>query len=311
MLENLIASLAVRQLTALRAVPAQLGLMAREFLIGNVQKGLAALVALVQLIGVVALDYPGPILGDSIDMSAYELEWSDEFNGSSLDKTAWETCVELGTGEIFDESMMSFDGENMIISTEYKEDGSKGAGWYTYGIENTDAYSNFGPGCYYEVRCKVPAAKGMWSAFWMMTDGNKKQRQPGEYGQYRFTEVDVMESFYWGEKHPNSTINTVHEWLPDEQRFESVRVGKYRIGADPYEEYVTYGVLWTESEFIFYINGKESGRTDNGATTDPMFMLLTVQVDLREGENSLVLENDESAFPSYFTVDYVRVYKAV
>ena len=70
-------------------------------------------------------------------------------------------------------------------------------------------------------------------------------------------------------------------------------------------------MLWTESEFVFYINGKESCRTSHGATSDPAFMLLTVQVDLREGDKSIFLENDASRFPTSFIVDYVRVYKAI
>lgn len=305
MFESLLAKLAVRQMTAYAAIPAQISKLSGLLSAGKFRAFLATLMAVFQLFGVVLFDNPGPILGDAIDLDGYELVFSDEFRGDSLDTAVWEACPELGTGEIFDESMMSFDGENLIISTEYLENGNKGAGWYTYGIENTDAFSNFGPGCYYECRCKVPAAKGMWSAFWMMTDGQKLFRK-GTYKDY--TEMDVMESFYYGQKYQNSTINTVHKWQHETWDFKSEIVGKYRVNKDIYNEYVTYGLLWTEDEFIFYIDGKESGRTTNGATTDPAFMLLTCQVRVNGVDHPEVLDNGEGAFPAKFIVDYVKVY---
>ncbi len=307
MFKSILAKLAVRQMTALHAIPAVLKKLPLLFFTGKIKGFFASILAVFQLLGVILYDNPGPVIGDEINLSDYSIVFSDEFNDDSLDKDVWQTCPMLGTGEIFDESMMSFDGNNMIISTKYLEDGSQGPGWYTYGIENTDAYSDFRPGCYYEVRCKVPAAKGMWSAFWMMTKG-QKERSRGINSEY--TEIDVMESFYYGEKFQNSTINTVHKWQPDLWEFKSEIVGKYRVeNKDIYNEYVTYGVLWTEEEFIFYIDGKESGRSTNGTTTDPAFMLLTCQVKLDGQEHPAVLDNPESAFPANFVVDYVRVYE--
>lgn len=307
MFQSLLAKLAVRQMSALTAIPAQLSKTAVLFFTGKLKAFFAAVMAVFQLFGVILFDTPGPILGDAIDLSEYSLIFSDEFTGDALDTDVWQQVPELGTGEIFDKSMLSFDGENLIISTQYLENGPKGAGWYTGGIENTDAYGNFTPGCYFECRCIVPSAKGMWSAFWMMTSGQKLFRS-GINAEY--TEVDVMESFYYGEKHQNSTINTVHKYQPETRDFKSEIVGKYRIDKDIYKEYVTYGVLWTEEEFIFYIDGRESGRSSNGATTDPAFMLLTCQVRINGEEHPEVLDNPANTFPARFIVDYIRVYKA-
>lgn len=307
MFSSLLEKLAVRQVSALSAVPGQLAKLPALLFAGKIKTVFAAMLAMIQLFGVVFFDYPGPVLGDEINLDGYSLVFSDEFRGDSLDTGVWQECPELGSGEKYDKSMMSFDGENLIISTQYIENGSRGAGWYTYGIKNTDEYSNFEPGCYYECRCIAPAAKGMWSAFWMMTEGQKLW----ENGvRKEFTEIDVMESFYYGQKHQNSTLHTLHHWLPEIRDYESEIVGKYRVGKDMYSEYVTYGVLWTEDEFVFYIDGKESGRSTNGATSDPAFMLLTCQVRTEDVENPEILENPGTAFPARFVVDYVRVYKA-
>ncbi len=306
MFKSLLSVLAVRQMSALTAIPGQLSKAFILFFTGKLKAFFAAVMAVFQLFGVIISDTPGPIIGDEINLKDCPVVFSDEFRGDTLNTAVWQDVPDLGTGEIFDRSMLSFDGENLIMSTEYLENGPKGAGWYTGGIENTDAYSNFEPGCYFECRCIVPSAKGMWSAFWMMTSGQKLHRK-GVNAEY--TEVDVMESFYYGQKHQNSTINTVHKYQPDTDNFKSEIVGKYRIGKDIYKEYVTYGVLWTENEFIFYIDGKESGRSSNGATTDPAFMLLTCQVKTNGVENPEVYDNTENTFPAKFIVDYVRVYK--
>lgn len=307
MFKALLAKLAVRQMSALVAVPGQISKAAALFFSFKPKAFLAAVLAVFQLFGVVLFDHPAPIIGDTINLDNYSLIFSDEFRGDSLNDAVWQQVPDLGTGEIYDRSMISLDGENLIIKTEYKENGPKGAGWYSGGVENTDAYSSFKPGCYYECRCKVPAAKGMWGAFWMMTSGQKEYRK-GNHIEY--TEIDVMESFYYGKEYPNSTINTVHKYQPETENFKSEIVGKFRIDKDIYNEYVTYGVLWTEEEFIFYIDGKETGRTTNGATTDPAFMLLTCQVKTNGVEQPAVLDNPASAFPAKFIVDYVRVYQA-
>lgn len=307
MFKSLLATLAVRQMSALTAIPGQISKAFTMFFTGRLKAFFAAFLAVFQLLGVIIFDTPGPIVGEEINLKDYSLVFSDEFNGDALDTDVWQDVPALGTGEIFDKSMLSFDGDNLIISTEYLENGPKGAGWYTGAIENTDAYSNFKPGCYYECRCIVPSAKGMWSAFWMMTTGVKNYEN-GRHMEY--TEVDVMESFYYGQKYQNSTINTVHKYQPETDTFKSEIAGKYRINKDIYKEYVTYGVLWTEEEFIFYIDGKESGRSSNGATTDPAFMLLTCQVRINGEEHPEVLDNPENTFPAKFIVDYVRVYEA-
>lgn len=305
MLKSLVAKLAVRQMSALLAIPEQISKLPVFLFTGKLKAFFATIMAIIQLFGVVVSDNPGPVLGDEIDLNDYQIIFSDEFRSDRLNTEVWQEVSDLGTGEIYDKSMMSFDGENLVISTKYLENGSKGAGWYTYGIENTDAYSNFRPGCYYECRCIVPSAKGMWSAFWMMTSGQKLFATDTCKD---FTEIDVMESFYYGQKHQNSTIHTLHKWRAETRDYKSEIVGKYRIDKDIYSEYVTYGVLWTEDEFVFYIDGKESGRSTNGATADPAFMLLTCQVRTNGVDHPEILDNSESSFPACFKVDYVRVY---
>ena len=83
---------------------------------------------------------------------------------------------------------------------------------------------------------------------------------------------------------------------------------------DPYEEYNTYGVEWNEKEYIFNINGKETGRTDFGSPSRvPEYMIINVNVS---GTNGFPLNGwagnaltYDSVAPTDFIIDYVRVYQ--
>lgn len=101
-----------------------------------------------------------------IDLSNMSLVFEDDFNGD-LDKSVWKTTFEnpIRRGGYWTEEQTFTDGGNLIIRTEYKENGSQGSGWYTGTCLSQDL-KEFTYG-YFEVRCKAPAAQGLWSAFWL------------------------------------------------------------------------------------------------------------------------------------------------
>ena len=82
---------------------------------------------------------------------------------------------------------------------------------------------------------------------------------------------------------------------------------------DPYEEFTTYGIEWNEDEYVFYVNGVETGRSSFGGTSRvPEYLLLTVEVG---GSNGVAKRSwagralSRDTLPSDFIVDYVRVYQ--
>ena len=83
---------------------------------------------------------------------------------------------------------------------------------------------------------------------------------------------------------------------------------------DPYEEFNTYGVEWNENEYIFYINGTETGRSSFGGITEvPEYLLLTVEVGGsggKAGESWAGKALAKDAETTAFIVDYVRVYQS-
>ena len=53
----------------------------------------------------------------------------------------------------------------------------------------------------------------------------------------------------------NSVTQTIHcnGWDDDVENIDSRTLGKFKVGNDIYNEYNTYGLEWTEDEYIFYI----------------------------------------------------------
>ncbi len=265
-----------------------------------------------------------------IDLNKFTLVWSDEFNGDSLDRSKWsyEWWVTERKGGYWHEDMVSVKDGNLVISAQYIDHPLENryyeqwhdqinfkeykAGWYTGQVVTRGNYEQcFG---YFEVRCILPAATGLWSAFWMMNEGVYNVDGSGQDG----TEVDVFESFsykdhWWG----NDCVSTgIHyDGYGEDEKGDSI--GKIFIENDPYTQYNTYGVEWNTSEYIFYINGKESGRLSTGGVSqNPEYLLLSVefagdngvQSSDRHGTGKIDLTPAEN-WPAEFKVDYVRCYQ--
>ena len=147
--------------------------------------------------------------GKTIDLESFELVWSDEFEGDTLDKSKW-TYIWWETerkGGYWQEDMVEVKDGNLVITADYCDQAKENyhydkwkdqinfkeykPGWYTGAISSVNIYEQkYG---YFEVRCKIPAAYGLWSAFWMMNDKVEDVDGSGQDG----TEVDIFESFYY------------------------------------------------------------------------------------------------------------------
>lgn len=264
-----------------------------------------------------------PKADKKLDLSNMELVFEDDFD-SGIDPSVWVTEPDTPErrGGYWDRAQCFTQDGNLIIRTEYKEDGAYGPGWYT-GTCSSVGLREFTYG-YFEVRCKAPAAEGLWSAFWMQSQTMGDETKGGENG----AEIDIMESPYYNDpkmpadKYRNTTLHTVHiDGYGDAHKSRSS--GEYLVDKDMYGEFNTYGLLWTEDEYVFYINGQETWRTDFGVSQSPEFLWLSVEIAGDTGsanpentDNEFtwagdIRNNPDSAMPADFVVDYVRVYQPV
>ena len=247
----------------------------------------------------------------SIDLSGFELTFSDEFDGESLDLSKWGPHNDFGVrkGGFWSGDQARVEDGNLIISTQYKEDGEFGPGWYTCGLSTYGLFEQaYG---YFECRCILPKGQGLWSAFWMSNPNVGIESKKATQG----AELDIMESPFFhlgGSRSWKITQNIHYSGYGLKTKYKNV--GIFNLDNDPYENYNTYGLLWTPDEYVFCINGKEVARTAyGGVSTQPEFLILSCEVDGGEatptfGWSGNIEKNDKSTFLAEFRVDYVRAY---
>lgn len=244
---------------------------------------------------------------NEVDLSRFELTFEDEFEGETLSDTWWSYSDGVRKGGYWDREQAFLENGNLVIRTQYQENGRFGPGYYSWRATTKNTFEQaYG---YFEVRCILPAAQGLWSAFWL-TGENVKTGVPATEA----SEIDIFESPLWLRHREKGIVtqNIHYGGYETGHRYTNVAVAKAN---NPYEEYNTYGLEWTPEEYIFYVNGKETGRSAfGGVCRNPLYLLLSVEVDGVGGKPStgwsgLITENTEDALPADFVIDYVRVYQ--
>ena len=144
---------------------------------------------------------------------------------------------------------------------------------------------------YFEIRCKVPHGKYMWSAFWAVDKGF----YPGE--------IDFFEI----EGNGKSMLSNIYyeNCLPGDHHTGSVIYETYALGYRYYDDFYTYACEWGPTYIKWYLND-ELIATNSQPTQmqkDEMWIIVNNYVyyarALCEAEN----------FPNSFDIDYVRVYQ--
>lgn len=282
-----------------------------------ITKLVAMVVVISELLGALFFGYPQTPRGQAINLNEWELVWSDEFDGESLDISKWKSCYGNipRRGGFWDDDQSFVQDGNLIIRTEYKENGRMGSGWYTGAIETKGLFEQqYG---YFEVSCICPGGVGLWAAFWMMSDGvfATPDGTANDGG-----EIDIFESFFYNQGRSHDAISSAVHFDGYGDAHQSVLVGHYK-GRNIYTEYNTYGLEWNENELIFYVNGVETDRlTGKWVPHVAEYLLLSVEVagqvkNINGAEvpvldpNNNIEDNDMSIFPLDFKVDYVRVYQ--
>ena len=249
--------------------------------------------------------------GNDLNLDGYELVFYDEFDGDSLDMSVWEyrgvgpvmvhgdTLDEVKSKGYFNHpDQVSLENGCLVIDGEYTNK-EYGEGWHAGSIRLKDFYT-YG---YFEIKCIPNDSEDFWSAFWLQSPNSYSHEvsQGGKYG----AEIDIFETY------KNHTINTknyisstIHCNGSDEipNMIESNRVVKAYV-KDLRSEYTTFGLKWTDKEYIFYVNGVETGRTSFalGTSSVPEEVIISL---CAPAEIELDVDTKTS-----FIVDYVKIYQ--
>ena len=74
------------------------------------------------------------------------------------------------------------------------------------------------------------------------------------------------------------------------------------------EEFHTFGLLWDETGYTFYIDGKEVGKSDANPSDCPEFILISTEVVGYRSAERRATDTAKEAVGDTFLVDYVRVF---
>jgi len=281
------------------------------------------------------------------DMDQYDLVFGDEFDGTELDANKWVTgqlwgpylrvneeeqfyVDTLGMHKDFMHSPFQFTGSTLkIVATpvsnelqppvrpewsdepgsiwrsvpnmeyrfagpeegekEYSPDNVK----YLSGLITSYNSFNYTYG-YVQARMKLPVGKGLFPAFWANTvkyDGN-------------VPEIDIMEFVT-----PPSNRVYQNYWYTDPDIDPRIKVPSvYEFAEGDVQGWHTYGMEWSSTEIIWYVDGTEVHRVDSSEH-------IIANQDLHLIANMAVggvwpgSPDENTAFPAATEIDYIRAYK--
>ena len=257
------------------------------------------------------------------DSRNWELQWSDEFDEDGpLNTDKW-SFDEWPARKVNDEDQaytsraknLRVENGRLIIEA-HKEVYDKAE--YTSGRIHSQGKGDFLYGKA-DIRAKIPAGQGTWSAIWMLPSDPFRYASTCEAGadwQGSDTcdawpnsgEIDIMEHVGYDMHRIHGTVhNKAYYWINGEQRKASVD------GVNVDEEFHIYSVEWTPeyisvffdgSPYFFYAN--EGAGWRSWPFDQPFHLILNLAIGGAWGRAGGPI--DDAIFPLQMEIDYVRVY---
>lgn len=229
------------------------------------------------------------------------LQWSDEFDGPSVDQTKW--SFEIGNGNGWGNNELEYytgdssnvfiqDGKLVIQANKEDKDGFQ----YTSTRMKTQGKFSTVYG-WFEASIKLPVGQGMWPAFWMLGENIAQVGWPA------CGEIDIMEAVGYDPLNVHGSthgpgFDTTNAFYSD-QGFSN--------------DFHTYKAIWQPDYVEFYVDDQMYAKITPADTNgqpfvfngNPMFILLNLAV----GGNWPGAPDASTQFPQQMIVDYVRVYQ--
>lgn len=256
----------------------------------------------------IATPQPLPVSEDE----GWELVWSDEFDGDTLNSANW--TFDIGGGgwgngeaQYYTNRPENVRVENGLLVIEARQEKFEGS-YYTSARILTQGLQAFQYGRI-EARIKVPEGVGTWPAFWMLGDNfGRDTADPAASTWPNVGEIDIME--YVG-REPDLVVGTVHgpgyagaggltKWNRQE----------YPIADD----FHTFAVEWDVDGIRWFYDGEPYYDLSRDVVGDrewvfdqPFFIILNLALGGTLG-GTIALDTE---FPQNLYVDYVRVYQPI
>lgn len=249
--------------------------------------------------------------------AGYTLEWNDECDGP-LDAAKWTHSLSgrpRGWVRLAREAV-SIESPGVMVLSAFMQEETPVSAWLT-----TQPFYRRMHG-YFEARIRVQSSRGLRGAFWLMSATLGRRAEGAAAGG---AEVDVLsyagdaegdralaQGVFWGEYEGTPAwitnalgqVRTLSNAPP--QQVAGTYVDPAAGGwtnAPLSGEYHVFGLCWTEREYVFTLDGRETFRSSRGLSSTPQFLCLSLLPPPGERERPARVD-----LPAAMRVDYVRVY---
>ena len=237
--------------------------------------------------------------------SNWNLVWSDEFNGSSIDESKWSWEVQQPgwvNNELENYTYRRAENarvENGHLVIEGRHDYYNGYEYSSARLKTQGKASwTYGR---VEASIQLPGGWGTWPAFWMMPDDFSR-------GWPACGELDIMEEVGYDQDGIHATNHSQdYNWKSGVQRTATTSVSGATTG------FHTYAMEWSASQITISVDGgtyftnNNPNTGDNGWPYDKNFyVILNLAIGGDWGGAQGV---DPNTWPKQMLVDYVRVYQ--
>jgi beta-glucanase (GH16 family) len=262
-----------------------------------------------------ALYSAGSMYFDDLDLAQtggtaygnWNIVWSDEFNGNSINPNTWNYDIGNGSGGWGNNELEYYTSgsANSYVTGGYlhivalkQSDGGQN---YTSARMKSEGLFSFKYGRI-EWRAQLPNGAGFWPALWMLgTNITTSIGWPG------CGEIDVMENnggalgTVQGSLHSGSDETAVYNFL----------------NGDSVTNFHTYTLDWATNAILFYVDGHLYESQTNWSSSvgayptpfnQPFFIIMNVAVGGNYLGNPSTNTINTGSFPGEMLVDYVRIY---
>ena len=238
------------------------------------------------------------------------LVWRDEFDGRTLDSGKWKNETAFNKKGWFNKEKQYYSaGQNLrvaggrLVMEARHETPSAAPDWGGQNYTSARIVST-GPGWtygFYEVRAKLPCARGTWPAIWMLPTNMKKWPDDGE--------IDIMEQVG---AEPNLIYSTLHTGLFN--HVLKTQRSAQKLVPTSCTAFHVYQLDWRPDSITIGVDGRGILRVLNDRPGGkgawpfnvPFKMILNLAIG---GDWAGAKGIDDAAMPQRMDVDYVRVWQ--
>ncbi|MEO1495774.1 MAG: family 16 glycosylhydrolase [Planctomycetota bacterium] len=243
-------------------------------------------------------------LADDYATLGWERVFTDEFNGSSVDATAWNL---LNRRDSFnnekqyyrDTQVTALDGHARLTAVNEPFGGKQ----YQSGLIRTHQEWSYGR---FEVRADLPTSQGMWPAIWLLPR-TVDWPTGGEIDimENKGSESEIVSSAYHWQNDPSIPCCGARQYVFDEYSAFEPGVGP----VDYHAGYHTYAAEWEPGVVRFYVDDFRHFEIREDSNLTVFDTAKSLIINLAVGG---IFDGDPDAstvWPQHFDIDYVRIWQ--